>query len=94
MSNITVETITPDTTGNSGLDTGVKASGSTGGATEITVQALFNDISIGEKTVKAGGDSWSCNVTGEFTPPGTLTVKASDPDGSIGSGEKSIDVKE
>ncbi len=90
MSRITVDTITPEDTGNQGLDKGVKSSGQTGGATSITVQALLNGMSIGKQDATISGDTWSSNILDDFSPSGTLTIKAADPDGKVKPGEKSI----
>lgn len=92
MSTITINTITPDTTGNDHLDTGVKADGDTGGATSITVQALFNGMSFGQADADVNGSSWTCEIKNQFTPPGSLTIKAVDDDGKVGSAKKTVSV--
>lgn len=92
MTAITVATITAETTPNPHLDNGVSSTGTTGGATNITVQALFNGLSIGEQAAIINGANWSCTIKGEFSPPGSLTVQASDDAGKVASGNKTISV--
>lgn len=89
MASITVTKITPVMTP-SGFGTAVTASGATGGATEITVQALLDGISIGADAAVVTGTNWTCTIDGEFTPPGTLTVQASDDEGVVDPGSMSI----
>lgn len=91
MASITVTKITPVMTP-SGFGTAVTASGATGGATEITVQALLDGISIGTDAAVVTGTNWTCTIDGEFTPPGTLEVQASDDTGKVGSGSMSINL--
>lgn len=91
MASITVTSITPVMT-HGGFGTAVKATGTTGGATDITVQALLGGISIGADAATVQGANWTCTIDGEFTPPGTLEVQASDDAGKVGSGSKSIDL--
>ena len=89
---ITVATITPETTTNADLHTGVMASGTRGGAKAITVRVSFNGMAIGEEAAIISGNKWSCDLKSNFSPPGVLTVTADDDAGTVNSGTDSLSV--
>ena len=89
---ITVATITPETTANAELHTGVSVSGTRGAAKAITVHVTFNGMSIGEEAAILSGTKWTCDLKSNFSPPGILYVTAADDAGAVNSGTDSLTV--
>jgi len=91
-SGITVATITPETTANAELHTGVMASGTRGSSKAITVHVTFNGMSIGQEPATISGNKWTCDLKSSFSPPGILIVTAADDAGAVNAGSDSLTV--
>lgn len=89
---ITVATITPETTTNAELHTGVSVSGTRGAAKAITVHVTFNGMSLGEEAAILSGNKWTCDLKSNFSPPGILNVTAADDAGTVNAGTDSLTV--